>query len=133
MLMLFPIAEGVSIQAEPINGSLAWLTNSILVTGIVTIIILVFARRATAKMKLVPDGGAQNIFEMLVEGLYDMLEGIVGKHMIKKTFPLLATIFIFILASNWFGLLPGVGTIGFGKITGPLRTITQMENPLLRP
>lgn len=133
MLTIFPIAEEVSIKAEPLTESVSWLTNSIFVAAIVTVIILFFARRATAKMKLVPDAGAQNIFEALVEGLYDMLEGIVGKHMIKRVFPLLATIFIFILTSNWFGLLPGVGTIGFGNITGPLRSIAEMDHPLLRP
>jgi len=94
-------------------------------------VILVLARRATAKMQLVPSG-AQNLFEVLVEGLYDMLEGIVGKRLIGRTFPLLATIFIFILAANWFGLVPGVGTIGFGEKTGPL-TLKEIEHPLLRP
>lgn len=133
MLTIFPIAEAVSIKAEPLTESVRWLTNSIFVTAIVTCIILFLARRATAKMKLIPDSGVQNVFELLVESLYDMLEGIVGKHMIQRTFPLLATIFIFILASNWFGLVPGVGTIGFGKITGPLRSISEMDHPLLRP
>ena len=35
-------------------------------------------------------------------------------------FCLLATFFIFILVSNWIGLVPGVGTIGFGPKSGPL-------------
>ena len=35
----------------------------------------------------------------------------------KQTFWFFATIFIFILATNWFGLLPGVGTIGWGHQT----------------
>ena len=65
-------------------------------------------------MELVPGTrGSQNIFEAVIEALYDMLEGIVGPHMVGKAFPLLATLFLFILVSNWFGLLPGVGTIGF--------------------
>jgi len=129
---LLPVAEGVSIQAQPMLKDVPWFTNSILVTIIVTILILIFARRATAKMKLVPTG-SQNLFEAMVSGLYDTLEGIVGKHLIARTFPLLATIFIFILTANWFGLLPGVGTIGFGEITGPLRSLKEVEHPLLRP
>ena len=133
MLTIFFIAEGIPINAEPLTDSLAWLTNSLFVAAIVTCIILFFARRATATMKLVPGNGIQNLFEALVEGLYGMLEGIVGKHMIKRTFPLLATIFIFILVSNLFALFPGVGTIGFGKITGPLGSISEMDRPLLRP
>ena len=63
-------------------------------------------------MTLMPDR-IQNLFEALVETLYITFEGIVGKHMIPKVFPLIATQFIFILTANWFGLIPGVGTIWF--------------------
>ncbi len=52
--------------------------------------------------------------------LHDTLEGIVGKHMVHKVFSLLATLFIFIVTANWFGLLPGVGSIGWGEVTGQL-------------
>jgi len=82
-------------------------------------------------MELIPRG-SQNAFEAVVAGLYEMLEGIVGKHMIARTFPLLATIFIYILTANWFGLLPGVGTIGFGPKSGPL-AISEVTTPILRP
>ena len=111
-------------------------TNSIVVAAIVAVIVLIFARRATARMELVPSRGSQNIFEMVIEGLYDMLEGIVGRHMIAKAFPLLATLFLFILVSNWFGLLPGVGTIGFNPMSegrGAAFSLPEVRNPLLRP
>jgi F-type H+-transporting ATPase subunit a len=125
--MLF--AASVPLNAEPILPGaqapyLQWLTNSILVSAIVIVVITVFARSACARMKLVPDG-SQNLFEALVEGLYSLLEGIVGRHMIAKTFGFLASLFIFILVSNWFGLLPGVGSIGW-------KTHEGLE-PLLRP
>jgi F-type H+-transporting ATPase subunit a len=58
----------------------------------------------------VPEGG-QNFWEWLVESLHDFLEGIIGPDLVKKTFWFFATIFIFILFSNWFGLIPGVGTV----------------------
>lgn len=109
-----------------------WLTNSMFVTLIVTVLIVVFARRATRKMELVPKG-RQNLFEAVIEGLYVMFEGIVGKHMIPKVFSLLATLFIFILSANWFGLLPGVGTVGFGHHVGPFLSLKEITTPLLRP
>jgi F-type H+-transporting ATPase subunit a len=121
---------GVSIMAEPAFPTARYLTNSIVVACIVTVLLLVLSRRATRRMQLIP-GGTQNVFEALVEGLYNTLEGIVGKHMIARTFPLLATMFIYILASNWFGLLPGVGTVGFGPKSGPL-AISEVTNPILR-
>src|SRR4051812_3365016 len=122
---------GVSITATPAFPSARYLTNSIVVALLVTVLLLVLARKATRHMQLIPRG-TQNVFEALVEGLYEMLEGIVGKHMIARTFPLLATIFIYILTANWFGLLPGVGTVGFGEKSGPL-ALSEVTNPILRP
>ena len=52
-----------------------------------------------------------------MEGLYGFLESIIGPHLVKRTFWFLATIFIFILSANWVGLIPGVGTIGWGQQT----------------
>jgi len=97
-----------------------------LVTWIVAVGVILFARFATRKIQEVPSG-AQNFWEWVVEGLYGFLEGIIGPGLVKKTFWFFATIFIFILATNWFGLIPGVGTIGWGvqgehgfEITRPL-------------
>jgi F-type H+-transporting ATPase subunit a len=126
-----PGEHGVTITAEPPLPTLPYLTNSIFVAGICTLVLLIIARRATRRMELIPRG-TQNVFEALVEGLYETLEGIVGKEMISRTFPLLATIFIYILTANWFGLLPGVGTIGFGEKSGPL-ALSEVATPLLRP
>ena len=58
--------------------------------------------------------GVQNFWEWLVEGLHTFLEGIIGPRLVKRTFWFFATIFIFILSANWMGLIPGVGTIGWG-------------------
>ena len=132
----------IPLNAErlPATDSSGWLghvfTNSLIVATIVAVIVLVFARRATRSMELVPNRGSQNIFEAVIEALYNMLEGIVGPHMVPKAFPLLATLFLFILVSNWFGLLPGVGTVGFNPASqgnGPMLSLPQVENPLLRP
>lgn len=92
------------------------ITNSMVVTWITALILIVFARLATRNMQLVPDG-AQNFWESLVEGLSTFLEGVIGSHLVARTFWFFASIFIFILAANWVGLIPGVGTIGWGHRT----------------
>jgi F-type H+-transporting ATPase subunit a len=107
-------AEQLTVTANPLIPKASWFTNSMLVTVIVTILVVIWARRSTRKMSLIPDG-VQNVFEAVVETLYVTFEGIVGKHMIPKVFSLIGTLFIFILTANWFGLVPGVGTIGFGE------------------
>jgi F-type H+-transporting ATPase subunit a len=98
------------------------------VTWIVALILIVFAQAATRNMTQVP-GGAQNLLEWLVEGLYGLLESIIGKHLTERTFWFFATVFIFILAANWIGLVPGVGTIGWGHHTDHGFLI---EQPLFR-
>lgn len=120
----------VAIEAEKLPFG-AFLTNSIFVAAVVTIVIMFFAVKATTKMTLVPHQ-AQNMFEFVVEFLYNQVEGIVGKHIAPKAFPLLATIFLFVLVSNWFGLVPFVGTMGWGHGEGFL-TVDHVTTPLLRP
>ncbi len=125
-------AEQLTVTANPLLPEASWFTNSMLVTVIVTGLVLLWARRSTKKMTLIPEG-AQNLFEALIETLYLTFEGIVGKHMIPKVFSLFATLFIFILAANWFGLVPGVGSIGFGETGGGPLGLKEVNYPLLRP
>jgi F-type H+-transporting ATPase subunit a len=100
------------------------ITNSMVVTWIVAIGLIAFAQIATRRMTQVP-GGAQNFLEWMIESLYNLLESIIGPHLVQRTFWFFATIFIFILAANWIGLIPGVGTIGWGHRTAEGFTIDQ--------
>jgi F-type H+-transporting ATPase subunit a len=92
------------------------ITNSMVVTWITALIVIVGARVATRNMKEVPEG-AQNFWEWLVEGLHDFLEGVIGRHLVGRTFWFFASVFVFILAANWVGLIPGAGTVGWGHRT----------------
>jgi F-type H+-transporting ATPase subunit a len=105
-------AKAVEI-ARPFNFP---ITNSMAVSWIVALGLIVFAQFATRNMKQVPTG-AQNFLEWLVEGLYKFMVGIIGPHLAERTFWFFATIFIFILSANWVGLVPGVGSIGWGQQT----------------
>lgn len=135
MSFFSPLAASIPLNAEKLPlevlSGVEWLTNSAFVCLIVVAVVLFFARRATRDVKLVPDG-PQNAFEAIVEMLYDTLEEIVGPKMVSKIFSLLATLFLFILTANWFALLPGVGSIGFGEKTGFL-TLSSVTVPLFRP
>lgn len=124
-----PEEHGLPQKAVEIARPLGFpVTNSMVVSWIVAIGLIIFARVATRDMKRVPDG-AQNFLEWLVGGLYGFLEGVIGPHLVKKTFWFFATIFIFILSANWLGLIPGVGTIGWGHQTAQG---FKIDSPLLR-
>lgn len=132
--LLLPLAE-VSPSAVSLFGEqgtvMHFITNSIVVALVVLGILLWVSRKATTGMTLVPHKW-QNFFESVVELLYGKVEDIVGKKVAPRAFPLLATLFIFILVANYFGLLPGVGTIGWGDGAGFL-SVGHVEKPLLRP
>jgi F-type H+-transporting ATPase subunit a len=104
------------------------ITNSMVVTWIVAIGLILVAQLATRKQQAVPSG-LQNFVEWLVESLFGFFEGVLGKKMTKQTFWFFGTVFIFILFTNWFGLIPGLGTIGWGNATDHGFITTE---PLLR-
>lgn len=105
--------HGLPPDAVRFNLGPVLFTNSMVVTWIVALGLIVLAQLATRNIEMVPHG-MQNFFEWLTEGLYDFLGGILGADLVKKSFWFFGTLFIFILFTNWFGLIPGVGTIGYG-------------------
>src|SRR5256886_9538293 len=115
--------------AELVHIGKFTITNSMLVTWAVAAGIIIFAQLAMRNIKPVPSG-AQNFWEWLVQSLYEFLENIIGRDLVKKTFWFFATIFIFILFVNWFGLIPGVGTIGWGHYD--TNGAFHIDRPLLR-
>jgi len=103
----------ISISAEKIGYLFGIpITNSILTTWFVMAFLVVLSYIATKNLSLVPSG-FQTIVEMAIGGLHDFFRNITGNEKINRFFPLIATIFIFVIISNWSGLLPGVGSIGF--------------------
>lgn len=122
--------HGLSPDAPRIQVGPFSVTNSMIVTWIVAIGVIGFAQYATRSIKDVPDG-AQNFWEWLVESLHNFLESIIGPDLVKKTFWFFATIFIFILFTNWAGLIPGVGTIGWG-IPNAQGGLDHISRPLFR-
>ena len=114
-------AEGVEhhalpLEAQRLHGFLP-ITNSMVMTWLVVGLIVLFCKAATHKLSLIPHG-FQNFAEWAIESLYVFLEQLLGSHMVKKTFWFFGSIFFFILISNWMGLIPGVGTIGWHTVDG---------------
>ena len=91
------------------------ISNSTIAVWIAVGLIVLFCKAATKEMKLIPTG-LQNFAEWMIETLYDFLEGLLGKHLTSRTFWFFGSIFFFILTTNYLGLLPGVGTIGWNKV-----------------
>lgn len=114
---------GIHISLAPETlfhiGNVLPVTNSLVTTWIVMGVLLILSLAIRWKITLIP-GYIQSLVEITVEGLYTLFESVLGEKT-KRFFPILATLFFFILFMNWMGLLPGVGTIGLEKIAGEER------------
>lgn len=89
------------------------LRNTLLVAWIVMAILIIgaFAARKTG-YKIIPKG-FQNFVEFCIEGLFNFFNSVTqDEKQTRQFFPIVATIFIFIMTANWLGIFPGFGTIG---------------------
>ncbi len=104
--------HGLPAAAPVFNLGPLRFTSSTVITWIVALGLIIFAQMATRNIQMVPSG-LQNFAEWLVEGMYDFFTEILGKELVKKTFWFFCTLFLFILFTNWIGLIPGVGSITY--------------------
>lgn len=87
------------------------ITNSMLTTWAISILLILGVRIWVGKPDLVP-GKGQAVVESFIGAIRDMLEPIVGRKAFPMAFPLLIGLFLFILIHNWSALIPGVGAFG---------------------
>lgn len=124
-------AEGVSpAAAKLVDLGQGWaITNSMATGWAFSAIIIGLILFVLRNPKLLPTK-SQSIFESVLEALHELFQPIVGKKAFPAVFPLLVTFFIFILVHNWMGLLPGVGTVGWGHyVDGHF----HLTSPWIRP
>src|SRR4030043_1278621 len=103
----------ISIAAEPLFhiGTFP-VTNTIVVTLCISLLIITASVILKSRIRLVPRG-FQNIVESVLEALLNLVDSVTqDRRQSKKFFPLVATIFIFVILTNWVEVIPGLGTIG---------------------
>jgi F-type H+-transporting ATPase subunit a len=120
--MTTPISEEITTEstlfAEPIAhfGSFT-VTNSLFTSWVVVFILIVVAIVVKTRIKKIPSG-IQNLFEVLIEEAHDLCDQVTNSRVItNKAFPIVFSIFMFVLLNNWFGILPlgGFGLIEVGE------------------
>lgn len=91
------------------------ITNTILASWLSIIVLIVIFYFATRKMKLIP-GKFQAFAEIVVELLLNFIKGVAGEKNARILFPVVATIFLYVLTNAYLALLPFFGTIGFYEV-----------------
>ncbi|MCX6758012.1 MAG: F0F1 ATP synthase subunit A [Candidatus Nomurabacteria bacterium] len=122
-----PIQHEVTIYAEPIfTVGKFQITNSLITSWLAVLILVSFFIILRKKMKKVP-GKMQHIFEVMMDGALSLCDQVTNDRKIStKIFPLVFSLFLFILVSNWLGLIPILGSFGFTATEGAVRTFIPL-------
>jgi F-type H+-transporting ATPase subunit a len=105
------------------------ITPTMITTWLTMAILIGLALYLRPRLTAIP-GKLQSIFELIVGGVYDYMTSVLeSRELARKYFGVVMTIFVFILALNWVGLLPGVTSIGFYEVHDGESTLV----PLLYP
>lgn len=125
MSLLIPPAA-----AEPVFHIGSFPITNAMVNGWIAVIFFVLIAFCIRNRHALIPKGFQNFMEGIVEFLLKEVEKVTGnKKKARQFLPIVGTIFIFILFSNWIGLFPGTGSIGvWGELHGKIELI-----PLFRP
>ncbi len=102
----------ISLVAEKVGhiGGIT-ITNTIISAWVTLIVLTVVSLLAISRRSLVPKG-IQAWIEAYLEAMLNLVESVAGKTWGRRFFPLVSTIFLFVITNNWLSLLPGFGTIG---------------------
>lgn len=107
----------ISLAAEPIFhiGTFP-VTNTLLVAWVIILFLVLVVLLTRKRLQEVPRG-LQNVVETLIDGALNFMESITGnRKQAKKFFPIVFTIFIFVILSNWVEIVPGLGSIGIWEV-----------------
>lgn len=108
--------SGISVHLAPyIVGHIGTMpVTATLLTAWLTMLLLVIAGYLIGRRPQLIPTKVQNFFELLVGAVYDYMSDVLdSKTLARRYFPIIMTIFIFVLAMNWLGLFPGVTSIGY--------------------
>ena len=129
-------SEGLSIHLAPYVVTHFMgipITNTLLTVWLTMALLIVTAWLITRRMNLIP-GKAQSLFELIIGGAYDYMKGVLeSDRLTRRFFPLVMTIFLFILTMNWVGLLPGVDSIGIYKESTTHGEVASKLIPFFHP
>jgi F-type H+-transporting ATPase subunit a len=102
----------IAVKAETLTSLGPFdLTNTVMTSWIVVVIIAAIIYVGTRRRDLVPRG-VQNFFEAALEAFYGLVVSVAGEKNGRRFFPVVATIFFFVLVSNWLSLFPVFNVIG---------------------
>ncbi|MFC1904311.1 F0F1 ATP synthase subunit A [Chloroflexota bacterium] len=108
------------------------ITNSVVAAWLTIIVLVGVSYAVTRRIKLIP-GRLQCLVEFALGALYDFCQQVAGEKNGRKFFPVVATIFLFVIMNAWLGLLPGVGSLTIHTAEGEAHLLRPANTDLNMP
>jgi len=89
----------------PLGATEIAVTNTLLSSWVTTVVLILIFVTAARRRSIIP-GRFQGFVETMIEGVLGFATSVLGPDMARKTFPIVATIFFFVLFNAWIALLP---------------------------
>jgi len=121
----------ILLNAEQVGHIGSFVITNTLVASTIVVLFLIVVALIVYRTKYDLKSPFYNFVEMLIEGFMSVIEGIVGRgKMAKQIFAVIVTFFLFVIFNNWFGIFPGIGSIGFyePKVNEPV-AVEQVLSP----
>jgi len=96
----------------PLGATEIAVTNTLLSSWVTTVVLILIFVTAARRRSIIP-GRFQGFVETMIEGVLGFATSVLGPDMARKTFPIVATIFFFVLFNAWIALLPFYQFLGF--------------------
>jgi len=118
----------VELPSEGIfHISMFTITNTLIASWLTIIVLISLVYACTRKMKLIP-GRLQSLAELIVETLLNFVQNVAGEKNARTLFPVVATIFLYVLTNAYLALLPFFGTIGITEHDGTFIPLLRAAN-----
>ena len=122
-----PIAH-IQLPAESITADALFLgfkiTNTMIATWLTILVLAAISLLVARRIGDVPSR-MQSLLEIVIEFFLNLTESVAGRERGRRFFPLVMTIFLFIVTANWLGILPGFSTIG--RVETPEEVVHHLE------
>lgn len=106
-------APHVQLPAEEIFhiGGFA-VTNTLIASWITIVVLVALAWAVTHRIKLIPSR-LQSLLEFAIEWLLNLCIDVAGEKNGRRFFPIITTIFLFVIMNSWLSLIPGFGSFTY--------------------
>ena len=118
----------VELPSEAIfHSPILTITNTLIASWLTIVVLIGLLYGCTRKMKLIP-GRLQSLAELIVETLLNFVKNVAGEKNARTIFPVVATIFLYVLTNAYLALLPFFGTIGITEHDGTFVPLLRAAN-----